>query len=137
MRKSVVLTFILLAFLMGGGQALAEDLALADSGRILPTNPFYFMKQFGWGIRKFFTADPLRRIGLELDIADEQSLEIEKLAEITSKEEAISAATENYVENLRKINAKLEPFKNESDKPNIQKLLARFRKHIERIKPVN
>jgi hypothetical protein len=39
----------------------------------LPTSPFYFLKEWGRGIRMFFTFDPIKKSELEIKISDEKN----------------------------------------------------------------
>ena len=97
----------------------------AESPGILPTNPFYFIKKFGWTIRRVFTFNPVNKVKLELDIADQRAAEIKKLSEVSEDEGAIVKAAANYEEHVDRLTAKLEALKETSANPNVDKLLDR------------
>jgi len=94
-----------------------------ESPGILPTNPFYFIKKFGWSIRRVFTFNPVKKVELELRIADQRAAEIRKLSEVSEDEESIAKAAENYEDNVLRLKAKLEALKETSENPNIDVLL--------------
>lgn len=75
---------------------------------MLPTNPFYFVKKFSWGIQRAFTFNKLRRFELELKISDQQAAEIRKLEELGLDLDVIQSAGEEYEANLRRLKTSLE-----------------------------
>ncbi len=103
-----------------------EDLGVLRTG-LLPTNPFYFVKEWGRAIQLFFTPDPVRRAGLELRIVNEKAAELKKIAENDPKnEEALGRAVNNYNKNIDRLRARLESLKETSSNPNIDELLERL-----------
>lgn len=64
---------------------------------LLPTNPFYFLKEARRGIARLFTFDTVARARLELEIADEKAAEAKRVAEVRPNDaDAISRAISNY-----------------------------------------
>ena len=96
----------------------------AETPGILPTSPFYFFKEWGRGINKFFTFDPTKKAELELKEISERAAEIKKMEEIDSQNiDAINRAASNYRENVERLKNRLEELKETSKNPNIDKLL--------------
>ena len=105
------------------GEVESVDLGIGNPG-ILPTNPFYFFKEFSRGVRSFFTFNPVAKARLELKVANQKAAEIEKLDEISpDNEEAIGKALDNYNENISRLRERLGALKGTSDNPNIDDLL--------------
>lgn len=98
-----------------------EDLEVSDPGT-LPTSPFYFLKNWGRGIERVFTFNPVSRAELELRIANEKVAEIKKL-ESTADEAALTKALENYKESAKRLKTRFEALKETSENPNVDKLL--------------
>ena len=59
----------------------AQDLEVENPG-MLPTSPFYFLKNLGRTIKRTATFNPIKRANLELEIANQQAAEIAELKEI-------------------------------------------------------
>lgn len=104
MKKAIFLAvFILLgpAFLalILGNQVQAvslSDLGLESAG-LLPSNPFYFFKEWRRGLSRVFAVDPGRKADLALEDWNERAAELKKLAEITPQNrEAVGRALDNY-----------------------------------------
>lgn len=98
-----------------------EDLEVSDPGT-LPTSPFYFLKNWGRGIERVFTFNPVSRAELELKIVNEKVAEIKKL-ESTADEAALTKALENYKESAERLKTRFEALKETSENPNVDKLL--------------
>lgn len=100
-----------------------KDLGIENPG-ILPSSPFYFLKEWQRGIKKIFTFDPVKKAELELGESNERAAEIKKLEEITpSNIEAITKAATNYQKNIEQLKNQLEGLKETSQNPNVDKLL--------------
>jgi antitoxin component HigA of HigAB toxin-antitoxin module len=69
------------AFAISGASKLSEPV-------LLPTSPFYFLKEWRRGILRSFTRDPLSQIVLEMDILDEKASELRKIQEVRPDDEA-------------------------------------------------
>jgi len=104
----------------------AVDLGVERPG-ILPTNPFYFFKEFSRGVRRFFTFAPERRAELELDILNERAAELEVVEKLNpDNTEAISRAIDNYNGGIDRLRARLDALRETSENPNIDSLLDRL-----------
>ncbi len=102
-----------------GNQLISEDEPV-----ILPTNPFYFTKEFARGVRMFFTFGRLNKAAYELQVADEKARElkqVENLAPENSK--GIEKAVDNYSQNIDRLKTRLESLGETSANPNISALL--------------
>jgi len=74
----------LLAFSFKAEMAIAQTEAVASSNArlgLLPTSKFYFLKEWGRSIERFFTRKPIARAELELRTLEEKALEIRALAD--------------------------------------------------------
>lgn len=104
----------------------AEDLGIEEPS-VLPGHPFYFLKNWGRGIRSFFTFDKVKKVELKLKYASEQLLETRKLAWQNKKPEIIEKAIAKYqeaVENVKQAADKIED--NASSSPAVNKFLDKF-----------
>lgn len=99
-----------------------EDLGVPDPG-ILPTNPFYFFKEFARGVRRLFILDPVDRAKYELDVVNQKAAELKAVEAMGVGEEALTKAVENYSENMSRLRSRLEALRQESGNPNIDRLL--------------
>jgi len=97
---------------------------VADDVGILPTSPFYFFKEWGRGFRRAFIFDPVKRAEFELRITDEKAEELEEVSEVDGEdEEGIDRAARNYEEAVVRLRTRLEKVEENSENPNVQKLL--------------
>lgn len=88
-------------------EGVIRDLGVETTG-ILPSNPFYFFKEWGRGIRKALSFSPLKRAELQLDIANEQAAEIAKLLELgIESKDAYIRALQNYEISLALVRERL------------------------------
>jgi len=133
MSKILVLVSLLaIGFWATTASALAQeqtskmDLGVENPG-ILPSSPFYFLKEWRRSITRFFTTNPVKKAELELNEANERAAEIKKLEETApSKIEAITKATNNYQQNMERLRARLEQLKQTSENPNVDKLVEKL-----------
>lgn len=136
MKLKYLVSFLLLAGIVAGGcasVALAHDgeeetVTIADLGienpGLLPTNPFYFLKEWGRGMRRVFTFNPVTKAELELRIANEKAAETKQVEETTPENtEAIAEAVKNYEEAQARLQTRLESLKETSKNPNVDRLL--------------
>ena len=133
MKNYLILVF-LISFLMVGAafaqtQISAEeavtviDLGVEDPG-LLPTNPFYFLKEWGRGIRGFFTFNSVAKVELELRVANQKAAEAKKIQEVRPDDVlAIRDAIENYQEAQLRLKLKLESLRETSQNPRVDQLL--------------
>jgi antitoxin component HigA of HigAB toxin-antitoxin module len=100
-----------------------KDLGVTNPG-ILPTNPFYFLKEVGRGINRIFTFDPISQAELELKIANEKAAELMRLEELTPDNvEAIGKAVDSYKESVEKLKSIINSFTETSGNPRVNDLL--------------
>lgn len=94
---------------------------------ILPTNPFYFIKELGRGVKLFFIFDPVSKAEYELNVANERAAEVKRIVDLDpGNTKAIERALTNYNENVARLTARLESLRQSSNNPNIDKLLERL-----------
>lgn len=103
--KIFLITSILFSVI--AAPARAEDLENFQP-LILPTNPFYFLKEWKRGVLKIFTFSRFKKIELDLEIADEKIAELKKLEEITdANPKALNKAADNYQKNLETLGERI------------------------------
>ena len=107
---------------------ISEEITLADLGvedpGVLPTNPFYFLKEFRRGITRLFTFNAVAKVDLELEISNEKAAEAKKVLEIHPDDSvAIVDALQNYKEAQERLRVRLESLRETSQNPNVDKLL--------------
>jgi hypothetical protein len=144
-RSLAILVLLLFSSLIFSRLALAVEgfdnkITSSNSSNvgILPTSPFYFLKEWQRGIKLFFTFNPVAKIELELKISDEK---IAELAALVTKEpqnkKVIEEALSNYEESREKLAKRLMSLKDKDvrDNPNLDKLIDKIFeqevKHIE------
>ena len=142
--KNYLIHFLLAALLLGSGcagvalaqtsegaaAAVAEaetvttkDLGVENPG-LLPTNPFYFLKEWGRGVRRVFTFNPVAKAELELRIVNEKAAETKKVEETRPADvKAITQALRNYQEAQERLKTRFETLKETSQNPNVDRLL--------------
>ena len=102
------------------------DLGVSDPG-LLPTNPFYFLKEWGRGARRIFTFDSVKKAELELRIINEKAAELRRVEDNQPQNiKAIQSAIENYQENQQRLAEKFENLKATSSNSDVDKLLEEF-----------
>lgn len=107
------------------GFGFAQTSDLGESGGLLPSNPFYFLKEFGRGVRKLFVFNPVGKAELELNVLSEKAAELKKLDEIApEKVDGLIAAAENYKRAAEELRARLESLSETSENPNVDRLLS-------------
>lgn len=107
----------------------ASDLEVSEP-TLLPDSPFYFLKNWGRGIRIFFTFNSVKKVNLRLKFSAEKLLELRKLAEKTESPEILKKAVENYEKENERIRNRVEKIKEKANEnPEIGKFLDKFTKH--------
>ena len=111
--------------------AQAETITAADLGvespGLLPTSPFYFLKEWGRGLQSFFTFDSVKKVGLQLKIANEKAAEAYKVAEQEPQNaQAIGRVVANYQRTQECLKERFEALKETSENPNVDQLLNKF-----------
>ena len=87
-----------------------EDLGIGEP-RLLPDNPFYFLKNWVRGIQSVLTFNPVKKAELRMKFANEKLMEVKKLVELKKNPEIIKKATENYQQETEKIKNQVEKIK--------------------------
>jgi len=100
-----------------------EDLDVGSAG-ILPTNPFYFFKEFSRGFQRFFIFDAVGRAEHDLDTLSERAAELRSMEKLNPENtEAIEGAIEKYDRNVERLRFQLESLADGSENPNVERLL--------------
>ncbi len=134
--KKLALTLIFLSLLTYGvvaqaetdtsgdifGKVTIESLGVENPG-ILPTNPFYFLKEWNRSFQRRITRDPLKKVSYELDITNQQAAEIKQLLNLSQNAEAIHEAVDLYEINVDRLKARLGDLKETSENPNVDRFL--------------
>lgn len=133
MAKKFVLASLFLSGLLLINPIFAftfKDLGAEDPG-ILPTNPFYFLKEWRRGISRFFTTNPIAKAGLELNVLNEKAAEVLKVKEtLPDNLQAIKNAIENYQKAQQRLKLRLESLKEPPRNPNVDKLLRQLAEKV-------
>ena len=116
--------FVFSAFLSAVyGQGSLKDLGVKSTG-LLPSNPFYFMKEWTRNVKRALTFDPLNKLNLDLTVVNEKAAELKKLTELShAKPEAIIAAVDNYQYNLDHLISEIESLKEIDQTTSVNKYL--------------
>src|SRR3989344_3236085 len=128
MRKLLTATLIIAALassapLLQFVRAQTVDLGVENVG-LFPSNPFYFLKEWGRGVRKFFIANAVRKAELELEIVNEKAAELEKLAAIApNNKTGIAGALNNYSIAAANLTARLDSFTETTANPDVARLV--------------
>ncbi|MEK7086960.1 MAG: DUF5667 domain-containing protein, partial [Patescibacteria group bacterium] len=86
----------------------ASDLGVKSVG-LLPTSPFYFVKEAGRSIQSFFTFNSVKRAELKLRFADEKLVEAKAVvAKEPQNEKAVIKAFDNYSRQVEKFQNQLK-----------------------------
>jgi len=90
---------------------------------LLPTSPFYFLKEWWRGLRVGWTRDPVKKSEVQLRILSEKMAEAEAIAQKGLKPEVLEKAFSNYEDSMNKLKTRLEAVKETSENPNINRIL--------------
>lgn len=91
---------------------------------LLPTNPFYFFKEWKRSAALALSADNLKRADLELDFSNERAAEIAKLAALVPGDSAsISEALDNYSGNINDFENAIAAVSEDVSNPDLTNLL--------------
>ncbi|MBI2037125.1 MAG: hypothetical protein HYT14_02080 [Candidatus Liptonbacteria bacterium] len=110
------------AMAQGEGGVTTAELGVERPG-LLPTNPFYFVKEWARGVRRTFTTGAVNKVEYELRVATEKAAELKRLEEVGSDARAIARAAENYAENMQRLTERLKALSAASENPNVDKLM--------------
>ena len=100
----------------------AEDLNVA-SPTVLPTSPFYFLKELGRNVQMFLTFAPIDKAELKLKFANEKLAEAEKVSE-TGDTTQTTSALDNYQKEVEEVSQYVGNLT--KDNPNSEKLLEKI-----------
>ena len=104
----------------------SSDLGVENPG-ILPTSPFYFLKNWGRTIRRTITINPVKKANLELEIVNQQAAEINQMKEVSPERiDFITEAAENYQSNIERLKTRLDELKETNKNPNVDALLEKL-----------
>jgi len=124
--------FLLVSFLMTS-LVFAQTASEVENVGLLPTNPFYFLKNWKHGIQRFFTFNPISKAELELRITNQKAVELKKVREIMpDNEQGITKALQNYQKSHDRLRLKLEALTETSQNPNVDRLLDKLADRIVR-----
>ncbi len=90
---------------------------------LLPTSPFYFLKEWWRGLKVGWTRDPIKKSEVQLRILSEKLAEADVMAQKTPKIEVLEKAFDNYTDTMGRLRGRMEALKETSENPNIDKLL--------------
>lgn len=148
MRKLIFLAFLVVAMTVFTAwsrvsaqgvatSALPAEINLGvENPGLLPTSPFYFLKEWQRAVQKVFTFNPIKKAELETDTLNQRAAEIKKMEEIAPQNiEAITKAIDKYKQNVDGLKERLGNLKETSQNPNVDKLLDKLTdrslKHLE------
>jgi hypothetical protein len=103
-----------------------SDLGISNVGT-LPTSKWYFLKEWGRGLKSFFTFNSIKKTELELHITNEkaaEALEIQKTKPDNAG--ALAGAIKNYTSAEERLQARLIKLKETSKNPDIEKLVKKL-----------
>jgi hypothetical protein len=103
--------------------SFSEILIRKNDVGVLPTNPFYFLKEWGRGFRLFFTFNSVKKAELQLRYLDEKIIELSKLTEDNKKTKALQKAIESYFNSKEKLLNRLKSL--DKNNSNVQKILTK------------
>ncbi len=104
----------------------AADLGVENPG-LLPTNPFYFFKEWGRAILRITTFDPVAKARLELQIVNEKAAEVSQVEKVSgANADAIAGALSNYRDAQVRLKEKFDALKDASQNPNSDALVNDF-----------
>ncbi len=128
MKKTLTAIFIVAAMascapLIQFVRAQTVDLGVENVG-LLPSNPFYFLKEWGRGFRKLFTGNPISKAKIELDIVNEKAAELEKFVEIAPYNKAgLAEAFASFESAVANLAVRLNSFTDTTANPDVDKLV--------------
>lgn len=126
MKKNFILSAVFLVSLSIASVSLAHVAGAQESevvsAGILPSNPFYFLKEWGRGIKLFFTFNQVKKAEYQLNVLDTKAEEIKQMKEADAQNlVALSGALEKYQKNVERLKARLDSLR-EKNNPNVEEL---------------
>lgn len=104
----------------------AESLNIEEP-TLLPSSPFYFLKNWGREVQSFFTFNEVKKAELRERFANEKIIELKKITEEEAGSEIIEKAAENYkkeIENIKNITENIKETAQENNE--VGKFLDKF-----------
>ncbi len=129
-RKKTLFSLCFLAFLLlVVNPSLAAEPFVNNQGTeatgILPSNPFYFFKEWGRSIRRTLSFTDLKKAETQLGVVIEQIAEIEKLNELqVTKRDAFLRAIVNYSTNIDLLKTYMQPLLSNRNNAAVEKILS-------------
>ena len=105
--------------------SIPDALGLKKVG-LLPTSPFYFLKEWWRGWKVGWTKDPIKKSETQLQILSEKLAEAAEVAQKSSKPEVLENAFNNYTNAMDRLKDRMNALKETSENPNIDKILDRI-----------
>jgi hypothetical protein len=106
-----------------GQEVKAGDL-VSSLPRLLPGNPFYFIKEWQRGLKRAVTFNSVKKADLELEFVNERAAELKRLEEVAPQgDEALRKALSNYQSSQERLKSRLLGLKETSANPNVDRLI--------------
>ena len=105
--------------------SIPDALGLKKVG-LLPTSPFYFLKEWWRGWKVGWIKDPIKKSEMQLQILSEKLAEAAEVAQKSSKPEVLENAFNNYTNAMDRLKDRMNALKETSENPNIDKILDRI-----------
>ncbi len=110
--------------------SVSADLEVKSVG-VLPTSPFYFIKEAGRAIQTFFTFNAEKKAELKAKIAEDKLIEAKIISEKEPENKgALEKALQNYQEQKDELKTRLQKLTETSKNPNISSLIQKIDEKI-------
>ncbi|MBU4369372.1 hypothetical protein KKG58_01260 [Patescibacteria group bacterium] len=86
---------------------MAQDLGVSEQ-RLLPTSPYYPIKTIWRGFRSILTFDPVKKVELNLQYANEKLIESKQMAQKEGNSEIVTKTLESYKKDLENVSKIVE-----------------------------
>ncbi len=138
MNNSKIFFLSLILFLSLGFTVSAQEVANPSpdvqpqdlevgTPKILPDNPFYFLKNWAREVQSIFTFDPVKKAELKMKIASEKLMEVKKLVEKNKNQKTIEQGIDNYQKGMEELKTAAEKIKEKAEEnPQVGKFLDKF-----------
>lgn len=95
--------------------------------KLLPDNPFYFIKEWGRAIKIFFTFDSVKKVTIKTGIANQRLIELQTLIQNNASQQIIEKAANNYKKEAENIKGSLDKINDTIDNnPKLKNLVTKF-----------
>lgn len=137
---TVALILSSVAFTFGQeNEVTIRDLGIEHTG-LLPSNPFYFTKEWKRGIRSLFSFSPIKKIDADLSVANEKIAELKQLANHDlDTAERKAAILNDYREIIHRLTARIPSLavENETAHTTLQNVLEKSTLHSKLLEELN